>query len=162
MEQNRFEIEILPLRPRLIQLAKQLLPDDGTYEDVVQETMIKLWMMRNRLDGYHSIEALAIVITRHLCYDSFRESVYHKVDLSAAENINVGNTPEEDLLQQEETERLLKIISTLPDLQQSILRMKHIDGLEVAEIAHITGGSPDSIRMNLSRARKRIKGLFFK
>lgn len=162
MEQERFEIEILPLRPRLMQLAKRLLPENGMQEDVVQETMIKLWLMRNQLDKYRSIEALAIVITRHLCYDFLRKDIYNRVDLSAAENINTASTPEDELLQQEETNRLLKIISLLPDMQQSILQMKHIDGLEVAEIARITGGSPDSIRMNLSRARKRIKELFIK
>ncbi len=162
MEQERFEIEILPLRPRLMQLAKRLLPENGMQEDVVQETMIKLWLMRNQLDKYRSIEALAIVITRHLCYDILRKGIYNRVDLSAAENINTASTPEDELLQQEETNRLLKIISLLPDMQQSILQMKHIDGLEVAEIARITGGSPDSIRMNLSRARKRIKELFIK
>lgn len=162
MEQERFEIEILPLRPKLMQLANRLLPENGMQEDVVQETMIKLWLMRNQLDKYRSIEALAIVITRHLCYNILRKGIYNKVDLSAAEDINTASTPEDELLQQEEADRLLKIISLLPDMQQSILQMKHIDGLEVAEIARITGGSPDSIRMNLSRARKRIKELFIK
>lgn len=162
MEQERFEIEILPLRPRLMQLAKRLLPENGMQEDIVQEAMIKLWLMRNQLDKYRSIEALAVVITRHLCYNILRGNIYNRVDISAAENVNTASTPEDELLQQEEANRLLKIISLLPDMQQSILQMKHIDGLEVAEIARITGGSPDSIRMNLSRARKRIKELFIK
>jgi RNA polymerase sigma-70 factor (ECF subfamily) len=40
--------------------------------------------------------------------------------------------------------------------------MKHIDGFEVEEIASITGSNPEAVRMNLSRARKKVKELFFK
>jgi RNA polymerase sigma-70 factor (ECF subfamily) len=39
--------------------------------------------------------------------------------------------------------------------------MKHVDGFEVEEIAAITGSAPEAIRMNLSRARKKIREIFF-
>ena len=50
----------------------------------------------------------------------------------------------------------------LPGLQQTILRMKHVDGFEVKEIAELTGSSPEAVRVNLSRARKKVKELFLK
>ena len=56
----------------------------------------------------------------------------------------------------------MKLIDRLPGLQQAVLRMKHLDGLEVEEISEITGTSPDAVRMNLSRARKWIKKEFLK
>ena len=40
--------------------------------------------------------------------------------------------------------------------------MKHVDGYEVEEIASLTGSTPEAVRMNLSRARRRVKELFFK
>ena len=42
------------------------------------------------------------------------------------------------------------------------LRMKHVDGFEVEEIAGLTGSTPEAVRMNLSRARKRVREQFFK
>ena len=54
----------------------------------------------------------------------------------------------------------LEVIGTLPDLQQSILRMKHLEGFEVEEIARLTGSTPVAVRTNLSRARKRVKEQF--
>ena len=41
-------------------------------------------------------------------------------------------------------------------------RMKHVDGFEVEEIAGLTGSTPEAVRMNLSRARKRVREQFFK
>jgi translation elongation factor TU len=59
-------------------------------------------------------------------------------------------------------EKVMQLIATLPDAQQAILRMKHIDGLETSEIASITGSSEEAIRKNLSRARKRILKMFIR
>jgi RNA polymerase sigma-70 factor (ECF subfamily) len=40
--------------------------------------------------------------------------------------------------------------------------MKHIDGFEIEEIAGITGCRPEAVRVNLSRARKKVKEIFLK
>ncbi|WP_392397115.1 hypothetical protein [Parabacteroides distasonis] len=37
-----------------------------------------------------------------------------------------------------------------------------MDGFEVEEIAGLTGSTPEAVRMNLSRARKRVRDQFFK
>ena len=44
----------------------------------------------------------------------------------------------------------MRLINKLPGLQQTILRMKHVDGFEVEEIARLTGSTPEAVRMNLS------------
>jgi RNA polymerase sigma-70 factor (ECF subfamily) len=56
------------------------------------------------------------------------------------------------------TEQLLKkIIDALPPLQKAIITMKDIDEYEVEEIAGVTGSQPEAIRVNLSRARKKVR-----
>jgi RNA polymerase sigma-70 factor (ECF subfamily) len=40
--------------------------------------------------------------------------------------------------------------------------MRHLDGLEIGEIAALTGSTPEAVRVNLSRARKRVRELFMK
>lgn len=163
MEREQFEIEVLPLRPQLLSLARRILSDTTSDEDdIVQETMLKLWLMRDRLDQYQSVRAIAFVITRHLCYNLAKAKRNNNVALEEADYIAAGQTPEELLLLHEENAQLLSFISSLPDTQRAILQMKHIEGFEVDEIARITGSSPESIRMNLSRARKKIKELFSK
>ena len=48
----------------------------------------------------------------------------------------------------------------LPPLQQRVLQMKDMEGYETAEIAEITGITPEAVRNNLSRARKRMRKLY--
>lgn len=54
----------------------------------------------------------------------------------------------------------MEIIASLPSVQQNVIRMRHIEGLEIEEIARITGSTPGSIRVALSRARQNIKEIF--
>ena len=61
---------------------------------------------------------------------------------------------------EEKMQELMKLIHALPDLQQAVLRMKHIEGFEVEEIARLTGSTPIAVRTNLSRARKRVREQF--
>ena len=83
-------------------------------------------------------------------------SDWQKVDLAES------NTPETTVISQEEEDWVLRLMSKLPVAQKAVLRMKHIDGLETSEIARITGSSEESVRQNLSRARRKIMQMFIK
>ena len=59
-------------------------------------------------------------------------------------------------------EILTDIIDKLPSLQQMIIKMKDIHNYKVNEIAHITGTTAEAVRMNLSRARHRVREEYLK
>lgn len=65
--------------------------------------------------------------------------------------------PVEELEQHDMVGRIRFLINKLPALQQVIIQMKDIEGYELAEIAEITGSQVEAVRMNLSRARKKIR-----
>ena len=56
----------------------------------------------------------------------------------------------------ERLEHLMKVLGTLPEMQQTIVRMRHMEGLEMAEIAELIGTSEVAVRKSLSRARQSI------
>ena len=82
------------------------------------------------------------------------------VELQQDMQIAGSETTDQRLLEAEETREVLRVISTLPNLQQAVLRMKHIEGFEVEEIARLTGSTPIAVRTNLSRARKKVREQF--
>ena len=106
------------------------------------------------------MEALAVVMVRRLALS--RKRVATTIPLSNWQQTDTDSidSPEDLLISREEETKVIKMISTLPDAQQTVLRMKHIDGLETSEIARITGSSEEAIRQNLSRARKKILKMF--
>ena len=162
MEQHKFEIEAKRMRPALLRMATHYTEDTDEAEDVVQETLLKLWFLRDRLSQYRNVEALAMIITKHLCIN--RKRGQHLVTVSLEEGLTIigEQNPERRLMDEERMQELLDMIATLPDLQQSILKMKHIEGMEVEEIARLTGSTPIAVRTNLSRARKKVREQFMR
>lgn len=162
MEQEQFKIEVVPLRGKLSGCARRLLDDPQDVEDVVQEVFLKMWYIREELDRYESVEALAVQITKHLCLNRLRAFRYRQEKLSDSAVITADDNPHVALEQKDSVSQVMHIMELLPGLQQTILRMKHVDGFEVKEIAELTGSSPEAVRVNLSRARKKVKELFLK
>ena len=150
------------MRPALLRMATHYTEDTDEAEDVVQETLLKLWFLRDRLSQYRNVEALALVITKHLCIN--RKRGKHLVTVSLEEGLTIigEQSPERRLMDEERMQELLELIATLPDLQQSILKMKHIEGFEVEEIARITGSTAIAVRTKLSRARKKVREQFMR
>ena len=155
MEQKAYEQWVWELRPRLVDTAAALLKSTDEAEDVVQETALKLWAMRQQLGDYRSPDALALTIVRRLCLNRLRGS-----RPSVQQETVSHYTPEAELISHEEAARLLRLMERLPDAQQAVLRMKHLEGMEVAEIARTIGSTAEAVRQNLSRARRQIMKQF--
>lgn len=51
----------------------------------------------------------------------------------------------------------LTMLDELPPLQQTILRLRHIDGMEIGEIATLLHKEEAAVRQNLSRGRKTLR-----
>lgn len=163
MNRSEFERMAPRLRERIVGMVVGMSADADSdmADDVAQDTLLKLWTLRDRLDQYKSIDSLAMVIARHRTLDLLRSSASRpRAAIDEALHLADGISPEEVLIDAEETSGVLEIISSLPSVQQAVIRMKHVEGLEVAEIARITGSTPGAIRVALSRARQSIKDLF--
>ena len=150
------------MRPSLLRLALHYTEDEDEAEDVVQEVLLKLWFLRERLETYRSIDALGVVITKHLCLSRKRGRHLDKVPLEEGMVIIGEDSPEWRMVREERMDEILELIAGLPDLQQAVLRMKHVEGFEVEEIARLTGSNPIAVRTNLSRARKKVREQFLK
>lgn len=137
--------------------AYRMLEDRDDAEDAVQETLIRLWNLRDNLEKYNSLTALAITVIKNHCIDKIRlrdrnEPIEDELYRRAG--------PDNPYLQLERknSEEVLKaIIEGLPALQKAIIKMKDIEEYELSEIAEITGTNIEAVRVNLSRARKKVR-----
>jgi RNA polymerase sigma factor (sigma-70 family) len=162
MSQERFKAEILPLREKLFHIAQRILVEEQEAEDAVQEVLLKLWYTRDLLGNYESPAAYATTVTKNHCLDRLKvKNRQEPLDdsyfgLVATENPYL-------LLERKNTNEILrKIIERLPPLQQATIKMKDIEEFEVEEIAEITGTTVDAVRVNLSRARKKVREEYIK
>lgn len=155
MTHQEFEIFALRCRGKLLDTARHYLTTGDEAEDVVQEAMLKLFVMRQRLGEFSHPEAFATVVVKHLALNIVRSSSLRRM-------VNIDNLPlmSEELIEDGELGELLRAIDTLPSKQQIVLRLKHIEGMEVNEIAETIQMSEDAVYQNLSRARRAILNKF--
>ena len=152
MTQEEFKEEAKRLRPRLMLTARRYLGDDDA-EDTVQDALLRLWQMVGELR--QPLDALALRLTRNLCIDQVRR---RKPTVMLTDSGGTDQADGDD----ERIERMMAVVSTLPDLQQTILRLRHLEGMEMNEIADLTGSSEVAIRKALSRARQAVRQKYMK
>ena len=162
MSQERFKAEILPIRDKLFHIAHKILVEEEEAEDAVQEVLLKLWHTCDSLDKYDNAAAFATTVTKNHCLD--RLKVKNRQDsLDETYEARAGDDNPYLQLERKNTEEIIrKIIEGLPQLQQAIITMKDMEEYEVEEIAEITGTKVEAVRVNLSRARKKVREEYIK
>lgn len=138
----------------LVRLSTSITGSDDDADDVAQETLIKLWYMSRTTDTYHNIDALARVIARNASLNVLRTR--RCVPLDNTEIIDEYTDDSTNSLSDE----IIEAVNRLPDTEQIVLRMKHLDGMETDEIARLIDSTPGAVRTALSRARRRIYNMF--
>ena len=74
MTSQKFSTEYLPLAPMLYRIAFHILEQQDEAEDAVQETFLKLWEIRDKLDDVESAKAYSIRILKNECLDRLRKA----------------------------------------------------------------------------------------
>ena len=148
MTTEEFQQQAEELRIKLVSVAHKYLGNTNEAEDIAQDAMIKLWLMREQLTL--PIIGMASIVTRNLCIDALRK--HHKT-------IDISQLPDEEDFSDdgEQIEQMLKVIDSLPSTQRTILRMRHLQGMEMREIALVLGSTEVAVRKTLSRARKMVR-----
>ena len=162
MSQERFKAEILPLREKLFHIAQRILVEEQEAEDAVQEVLLKLWYTRDLLGNYESPAAYATTVTKNHCLDRLKVIKRQEPLDDTYFGLAANDNPYLLLERKNTNEILQKIIERLPPLQRATIKMKDIEEIEVEEIAEITGTTVEAVRVNLSRARNKVREEYIK
>ena len=128
--------------------------DSESAEDIAQETMLRLWQMRDDPRLYNP-EGYATTIARHLTLNQLRRKPPLPLDERQAAELTVPS-PLDLMLQREDEQWLRGRIRNLPYTQHAILRLREVEHRSNEEIAHILGIQPSSVNTLLARARRQL------
>ena len=161
MKKINFRNDILPLKNELYRLALRITLNPAEAEDVVQETMIKVWNRRDQWDEIESIEAFCLTICRNLAVDKMRKIEGQNQSLDEVANDapdrSYSSNPEEQAMQQDRIELIRRLIGQLPEKQRSAMQLRDFEGKSYKEIAAIMGISEEQVKVNIFRARQAIR-----
>lgn len=158
-----FRNNILPLKNELYRLALRITMNAAEAEDVVQETMMKVWARRDQWEQIESIEAFCMTICRNLSLDKMRRMDNQTQSLDAAydpKDQHVASNPEEQAVQRDRIQLVRQLISQLPEKQRSCMQLRDMEGKSYKDIATILGITEEQVKVNIFRARQTIREKF--
>ena len=159
MKPDEFKKLVLPYGKKLFHFARLLLKDDYAAQDAVQEVYLKLWKMHDELKKVHNPEAFMLKMTKNWCLDRIKSKkpVLLENYTPVIDHHSEDNEPHKVLERKEKVKILYQILDKMPEQQKILIKLRDIDGYELNEITDITGMNDVTVRVNLSRARKKIR-----
>ena len=129
--------------------------------DIVQETFLKLWTMRETLSVEGSLQAMLFTMSHHKTIDMFRAQI-NKVEfedyIEFAENAGLGDNTIEKKIYYDDFLKALKICkSQLPHRQMEIFEMSRENGESIEDIALQLKISEQTVKNQLTSATKTLR-----
>ena len=153
-ESSSFSQRVLPHSRKMFAVAYHFLQRSDEAEDAVQDVMVKLWPMREKLPPGDQLLPFLLTVTKNLCIDRLR-----------SQRVNVNLPFEEEAIEDERLENkdrlrlTLRLMKQLPPDQERVLKLKVFQELENDQIARMLNIKEDYVRQLLSRARHKLREL---
>ena len=156
MTQQEFEHIAQQLRPLLLHIGQQFFGNSDNAEDIAQETLMRLWQLRDHIEQKVELEPLAIRMAKNLCISEWRRrQVRNSVSLSKQEAIT-NETISRQLEANEAIAQLRSALTRLKPTEQRLFRMRHELEMDITEISAVTGIAPRSVSAMLSTAKRKL------
>jgi RNA polymerase sigma factor (sigma-70 family) len=152
------------LERRIGRYLAQMVGDRSLAEDLLQDTFHDALKARDQLDEVRSPEAWLYGIARHRALAALRRRRrFHRALARLERGFGWSLEEEPDVLGVRE----LLERSVRPD-ERALLVLRYLHGFDAPELAEMTGRTPDAVRQQLSRARRKLlaaagaEGLLFR
>ena len=159
-----FRTDILPLKNQLYRLALRITLNTAEAEDIVQETLIKVWNRRDAWDQIDNIEAFCFTVCLNLSLDSIKrhDNQNKTLDDKESDQIDAANDPSRQTIVNDQMNLVRQIVDSLPEKQRSCIQLRDFEGKTYKDIALILGITEEQVKVNIFRGRQAIKQRFDK
>lgn len=153
MTQAIFKETVFCLKDEMYRFAKRFVMSSDEAEDVVQDLMIKFWQKKEELATFGNLKSYAMRSVKNECLNrlkhhdvkmGFADFQLHRSELYQIETNNLK-------------EHILQFIKQLPEKQKAVIHLKDVEEYDNSEIAEMLDMEENAVRVNLMRARQKIK-----
>jgi RNA polymerase sigma-70 factor (ECF subfamily) len=153
--------QIHTIRDKIFRITKRILVSETEAEDATQEVIIKLWQMDDaKRKSFKSVEAYSITMAKNYCLDRLKSKQAQLLSLD--EKITVPKTLslQKKIEIADDLDQVSKLIDRLPEKERMIIQLREIEQYGFDEIAEILELPEGTIRVYLSRIRKKLRKQF--
>ncbi|OGB73521.1 hypothetical protein A3K24_01550 [candidate division Kazan bacterium RIFCSPHIGHO2_01_FULL_44_14] len=132
------------------------LRDNDSAKDILSQVWLEAWQSLHRYDPNRPFKTWIFAIARYNLIDHYRR---HRptVSLDAVINRSGGTDVEAEVETNDEVTRVIDNIDQLPELYQTVLKLKFVEELDYSEIAQITGKTENHLRVIVKRGLDKLK-----
>jgi RNA polymerase sigma-70 factor (ECF subfamily) len=137
----------------------RLTGDRHRAEDLTQETFLRAWKRRQQLKHSHAARVWLFRIAANVWRDELRQRRSPRAKLFSLPDDAIGSqpTPDQSAETRESLADALKLLDDLPIRQRTVLYLVAVEALSLNEVGDILGIDTNTVKVNLSLARKRMR-----
>ncbi len=156
---DRITIAFTTLREQMLSLAGRITGNRDDAADAVQDAFVKLWQQQERYGTSSHASGAGMTAVRNTSIDLVRRN-RRRNDVPVeqiADDITAITDEDRTIVYQQVRAIIDKELSAN---QRAIIDMREIQGMEFDDIAARLGMQPATVRVELSRARKRVREIY--
>jgi RNA polymerase sigma-70 factor (ECF subfamily) len=147
-------------------LIRKMIKNEDDVDDLSQETFIKVYKSLNTFNPDYAFSSWLYKIASNTCIDFLRKKRFNVISISNHYGIMENEDefelednsylPDKNILDLERTKIITKAIEALPEKYKIIIKLRHFEDLDYAEIAEKLDLPLGTVKVNLFRARKML------
>lgn len=156
MTEAEFTQAASDLRQRTLTVGYGYGMNADEVEDMAQDAMVKLWMVREQITDRQHAEGLLVSIAKHQSIDRLRRRHTVAIDCHMPVIDEKHPLPDTEIENAENEQWIERRLKELPPTEYEVLRLRQVERKSSEEIAMIVGIKLTSVATLLSRARKKM------
>ncbi|MDR2282665.1 MAG: sigma-70 family RNA polymerase sigma factor [Sphingobacterium sp.] len=144
--------------------AKSILNNLEVAEEIVDDSFLKTWNQREKLNSASELKSYLYVVVRHACLDYLKSPKNRPSDKSINDELLIlaPETIESHLIYTELLNAIYEEVCKLPEKQKQVFLLSYFDGLTTDEIMERLSISANAVFIHKHEATKAIRALFKK
>jgi RNA polymerase sigma-70 factor (ECF subfamily) len=154
-DKNAFKIIFDTYYKRLYAFSLHYVEDQYIAEEIVEDTLVKLWQKRNKLDKVENLKSYLYGMVRNASIDHLKkDKKFVRLDVKKH-----GAMPlKEQYIIEEETHAILfQALETLPKKCKKVFELSCLDGVKYKDIAEDLQISINTVKSQRARAIELLK-----
>jgi RNA polymerase sigma-70 factor (ECF subfamily) len=132
--------------------------EPASAEDLTSQLFLSAYQALPRYQHRGHFAAWLFTIARNMSKDYFRKN-HREVPLEAAQQLLASSDPPIEVAQQDEVVRLNKLVQSLPEKDQELIRLRYVADLTFADMAIVLRKREDAVKKSLYRLQARLQSL---
>ncbi len=153
MTHETFKNTVFCLKDEMYRFAKRFVMSSDEAEDVVQDLMMKFRKKKEDLANFGNLKSYVLKSVKNECLNRLK---HHDVKMGFAD-FQIHRSELYQIETNNLKEQILGFINGLPEKQKAVIHLKDVEEYDVPEISEILEMEENAVRVNLMRARTKIK-----